>query len=336
MSPKPKEPTSDLLSPQTTSAVAGGIDCEQLFALMTQQLNLVVDTRRSGKLYSLLQKALETPTDDLKYLQTEGLHWLHRAARHNSLPAIDYLVKLYQPHSDRVAQTCLRRYLRQRVALRGNVEDLYALALNLTNPQTGLRKNYREASDCLRMAIQLEHPKSHLLIAQMYQRGLGVVRSHDQYLYHLEAAAEAGLVEAQIALARAYAQDGLFVQMERVEYWLTAAYRQDAPEACYLLGKLWYHQDGDCYSSRVVSLWERAAEAGIPEACYEIGRMLLTDPLQPDRRMEAIRYLCQAAQGGVFLANQLLYRHHYDASGRYIGMLRESLSEYVAEEQMLF
>ena len=89
MSPKPKEPASDLLSPQTTSAVAGGIDCEQLFALMTQQLNLVVDTRRSGKLYSLLQKALETPTDDLKYLQTEGLHWLHRAARHDSLPAID-------------------------------------------------------------------------------------------------------------------------------------------------------------------------------------------------------------------------------------------------------
>ena len=155
MSPKPKEPASDLLSPQTTSAVAGGIDCEQLFALMTQQLNLVVDTRRSGKLYSLLQKALETPTDDLKYLQTEGLHWLHRAARRDSLPAIDYLVKLYQPHYDRVAQTCLRRYLRQRVVLRGNVEDLYTLALHLTSPQTGLRKNYREASDCLRMAIQL-------------------------------------------------------------------------------------------------------------------------------------------------------------------------------------
>lgn len=234
MSPKPKEPTSDLLSPQTTSAVAGGIDCEQLFALMTQQLKLVVDTRRSGKLYSLLQKALETPTDNLKHLQTEGLHWLYRAARHDSLPAIDYLVKLYQSHSDRVAQTCLRRYLRQRVALRGNVEDLYALALHLTNPQTGLRKNYREASDCLRMAIQLGHPQSHLLLAQMYQRGLGVVRSHEQYLYHLEAAAEAGLVEAQIALARAYAQGGLFVQMDRVEYWLTAAFRQDAPEACYL------------------------------------------------------------------------------------------------------
>ena len=64
--------------------------------------------------------------------------------------------------------------------------------------------------------------------------------------------------------------------------------------------------------------------------------MLLTDPLQPARRTEAIRYLCQAAQNGVFLATQLLYRHHYDASGRYIGMLRESLSEYVAEEQMLF
>ena len=72
MSPKPKEPTSDLLSPQTTSAVAGGIDCEQLFALMTQQLTLVVDTRRSGKLYSLLQKELEAPTDSFRQRDYTG------------------------------------------------------------------------------------------------------------------------------------------------------------------------------------------------------------------------------------------------------------------------
>lgn len=336
MSPKPEEPTPDLLTSQATSAVAGGIDCERLFALMTQQLSLVVDTRRSGKLYRLLQKALETPTDNLKLLQTEGLHWLHRAARHDSLPAIDYLVKLYQPLADRAAQICLRRFLRQRAALRGSADDFYTLALHLMTPQTGLRKNYREASDCLRNAIQRGHRDAHLPLAQLYQRGAGVIRSHEQYLYHLEAAAQAGLEEAQIALARAYAQDGLFVQEERVEYWLSQAVQQGVPEALYLLGKLWYHQDGDHCTLRVRPLWQQAAEAGIPEACYQVGRLLLTDPQQATLRAEAIRYLCQAAQHGVYPAAQLLYRYQYDTSGRYIGILKEPLPDYAAIEQTLF
>lgn len=332
-----EEHRSDLVLVQTTSPVAQRVDCEQLFALMTQHLSFVVETRRASKLYSHLQRWQEDPSAiPLDLLQAEGLRWLQGVARHSVLPAIDYLVQLYQGCIDKAAQTALRRYLRLRVSLRGNAEDLYALAMHLTDAQTGLRKNYREASDCLRIATQLGHPKSHILLAQMYQRGAGVERSHDRYLYHLEQAAQAGLVEAQIALARAYGQEGLFAQMERVEYWLSKALLQNAPEACYLLGKLWYHQDGDCYTSRVIALWQQAADAEIPEACYEVGRMLLIDSEQASRRSEGIRYLCQAAQAGIYQARQLLYRHHYDVSGRYIGVLREPISDYTAVEQTLF
>lgn len=333
---KQGEYISDLVDHQPETSVAQGIDCNVLFTLMTLHLSSVTPTRRAYKLYSQLQKwQMKSTLVSPATLQLEGLRWLHALARQGYLPVIDYLVKLYQVHPDKSSQIILRRYLRLRVALRSNADDLYALALNLIG-HTRSRKNYREIILCLQKAVQIGHRESHLLLAQLYQRGLGVSCSYDQYMYHLEQAAKAGLADAQIALAKAYGQEELFARMDLMEHWLTQAVKQDAPEALYLLGKLWFHQDGDCYSLRVVPLWQRAAQAGVLEACYEVGRMLLTNPKQESRQDEGIRYLCRAAQGGIRKATQLLYQLRYDQSGRYIGVLKELRLDYVATDQTLF
>ncbi|MGN0869509.1 MAG: tetratricopeptide repeat protein [Akkermansia sp.] len=115
----------------------------------------------------------------------------------------------------------------------------------------------------------------------------------------LTRAAEEGYLPAQVDLAGIYlngGKGGLPPDHAAAFRWFSAAAAQGHTASHVFLGQLCYDGRGTPRDeAAALSHWRRAAEAGLAEAQYRLGRMLAQ---HPEQRREGIEWLTKAAREG--------------------------------------
>ncbi|MGN0864600.1 MAG: tetratricopeptide repeat protein [Akkermansia sp.] len=115
----------------------------------------------------------------------------------------------------------------------------------------------------------------------------------------LTRAAEEGYLPAQVDLAGIYlngGKNGLPPDHAAAFRWFCAAAAQGHTASHVFLGQLCYDGRGTPRDeAAALSHWRRAAEAGLAEAQYRLGRVLAQ---HPDQRREGIEWLTKAAREG--------------------------------------
>jgi TPR repeat protein len=141
-------------------------------------------------------------------------------------------------------------------------------------------------------AAQHGAPEAQYTLGTLYANGRGVPRDDAQAVQWLKAAAAQGYAPAQLALGKMYAA-GAGVPRDFAEAMRNFR-NADTPEAWYQLGLLYQQGLGTARSDAEAAVWWlKAAERGLAEAQYAIGRLYL------DRdTVEAYSWFALAAAAG--------------------------------------
>ena len=138
-----------------------------------------------------------------------------------------------------------------------------------------------------------------MLLATMNEGGLGMARDDEKAVSWLRKAAEAGNAEARHALAvRRLTGDGVEVDRKGATAELRAL-ATERPSAAFDLAQ-YLLANGEAEGERWL---EVAAEAGVPEAQYALGGLLMTRGSEVEaadhERARAIDWMVRAARGGL-------------------------------------
>ncbi len=175
------------------------------------------------------------------------------------------------------------------------------------------------------LACQPEQSAETLSPQAMYDKAQALLKpnaEHDESdftgaLSWLVKAAEGGLMRAQLDLGGIYFAGGKGVpaDMQKAYNWFSLAAAQGSKEAEVFLGILHYDGSlGKVDKAAAMKHWRAAADAGIAEGQYRLGRVLAQDATT---RKEGVEWLVKAAytvpQAATALGN-LYYKYLDDAS----------------------
>lgn len=150
----------------------------------------------------------------------------------------------------------------------------------------------------LRTRVRRGDARAALALARSLERD--APRDHGAARRAYEAAAEAGLADAQLELAEML-RDGRGGRRDLREAlrWLEAAARAGNPRAAHALGEALFHGEGAARDrAAAVRLYRRAARAGLGPAMFELGLALRAgDGVRRDEAA-ALRWLRRAADRG--------------------------------------
>ena len=89
---------------------------------------------------------------------------------------------------------------------------------------TGVRRNYKRALDFFQRAEALGYPRAAYYLGLIHLRGLARRADKDKGLQYLQACAEAGMPEADVALAMQCAEAAVSVaELEQAAQWVEKA-----------------------------------------------------------------------------------------------------------------
>lgn len=175
------------------------------------------------------------------------------------------------------------------------------------------------------LACQPEQSAESLSPQAMYDKAQALLKPNVEHnesdftgaLNWLVKAAESGLMRAQLDLGGIYFAGGKGVpaDMQKAYNWFSLAAAQGSREAEVFLGILHYDGSlGKVDKAAAMKHWRAAADAGIAEGQYRLGRVLAQDATT---RKEGIEWLVKAAytvpQAATALGN-LYYKYLDDAS----------------------
>jgi TPR repeat protein len=217
-------------------------------------------------------------------------------------------------------------------AKKNDAEAQYRLGLARLRGDN-IDQSMEEAAKLLTAAAEQGHAEAQFSVAGMYQHGSGVTRDMGTAVEWLRLAATQGLAPAQQKLGLLYVSAIADPTGDPdVERWLAEAAKTNAVTKyrvgrMYLLGDIvpqsdetareWFAQAVEQSSGLVImnmlendDLILRAAELGLPEAEFGVGRLYAQGTGVPKSGAEAVRWYRLAADHGILQA-QLTLGHVY-------------------------
>lgn len=170
----------------------------------------------------------------------------------------------------------------------------------------GVHVNYKKAFHWL---SQSDDPESQFLLAQCYSKGWGVTKNLDEALTLYMKAAEAGLVEAYLALGELYRFE--IKDLNKAVEWCEKDILKDSKSALFNLGCI-YNEVKNLEKS--YQYFQKAADLGCSISLLNMGVLLLNKGV-PQSNIEAAQYFKMAAEKGVVKAQYLLGNCYYDGIG---------------------
>jgi TPR repeat protein len=198
----------------------------------------------------------------------------------------------------------LRASLLQQAADRGEVEAQYRLGCCLAKGM-GLAQNRAQAAHWWEKAARAGHVAAASDLGGVLLAGEGVAPDPVAALPWLQQAADAGDATAQWNLGGMYvsAAGGLAQDREQALAWCHKAADQGFAPALATLGVLYAHLG---QSDKALHYLQQAAQAGDPEAQYNLALMYRSGKGTARNLERAFEWLCQAAEQGVASAQSKL------------------------------
>jgi TPR repeat protein len=150
--------------------------------------------------------------------------------------------------------------------------------------------------------------KSQLVLASLYERGIGVPASQQEALRWYKASANSGYPEAQFRVGQIYGRgEGVPVDRNEATRWYIKAAEQGHAEAQYYMGYRYEHGKGIAQNyGEAVRWYGKAAEQGNVSAMNGLGALNLLGHGVPQNQLEAYKWFNLAAVSGEreFIANR--------------------------------
>ncbi len=159
------------------------------------------------------------------------------------------------------------------------------------------KKNYREALQYTRKAVEGGYAPAQFSLGIMYELGHGVSKDLNQAIHWIRKAAEQGYANAQDILASMYEEGrGVDKNIDEALSWYLKAAEQNKPFAWICLGRIYKFHKNDY--NQALYCYRRAAELG--NSC---GQLYLGDMYEEGRGVnkdieEAVRWYRKAATQG--------------------------------------
>jgi uncharacterized protein len=235
--------------------------------------------------------------------QGRGLRWMEHAAKGGCVEARLQMGQRY--YAGEGVETNLARaeqYLRS-AAESGLAEAQTALGLLYRDSAPPL-ENPERAVDWLSRAVNQRHGAAFFPLSDLYERGVGVPRDLKKADELLRQAAELGVPQAQLRIARHYltgASGHAFPQDYRMALgWFKRAAGHGIAEAQYEVGVRYEQNEGVDAPDMAVAIesYLGAAEAGFAPAQHRLGQIYLYGQGVNQNLREARRWFSAAAQQG--------------------------------------
>lgn len=191
----------------------------------------------------------------------------------------------------------------QRAADAGSAEGQYLLAMVYGDRNSPFWHSAK-ALVLLNKAAEQHYPAALFALSEMYEKGAGVTRDikvADRWLYQ---AAQQGMPEAQLKLAKYYLT-GAFGHNFPLDYhqaleWFRRAAANGVAEAVYEVGVRYERNEGVDAMDKVqaAECFRRAAEMGYPPAQYRLGQLHMYGDTVSKNMEEAHRWFAAAAAQG--------------------------------------
>lgn len=220
------------------------------------------------------------------------------AARNKSRDAMMALIENYECGIGKAANPQLAQKWRDYAMYHGAVQVLHPYVRQLlksTNP-----RDHTEAVRILRQRIEEERgAQSAILLALMYQYGIGVEKNEDEAVQLLDFITKSGprenQAEALTELGKYSLQrDEPYYDPERALVSFKQAKELGSAEAAYELGKLYSSENTIVPQSvdNAIIEFRYAAEQNYRAAMHKLGKLLVK---KPDTQEEGLKWITQAA-----------------------------------------
>ena len=170
-----------------------------------------------------------------------------------------------------------------------------------TSQQTG--KGQKPSVDLLfwcSKAAEKGDARSQLVLAGLYERGIGVTASQADALKWYKAAATQGNLEAQFKVGQIYGRgEGVALDRNEATRWYLKAAEGGHVEAAYYMGYRYQHGKGATQNfPEAVRWYTKAAEQGNTDAMHGLGTLCLNGQGIPQNQVEAYKWFNLAAVSG--------------------------------------
>lgn len=168
--------------------------------------------------------------------------------------------------------------------------------------------NFTLALPILRDLATQGVPAAQFTLGEIYQQGRGVDADVNAAVQWIKRAADANYVPAQIALAEHYESGiGVVQDLDMAERWFLKAAASKDGVAQLQLGLYYIRLNTLTDFERAVSPLQAAAEKGLRDAQYFLGRLYLDGKgVEPDRAL-AMLWMSRASAQGHITAQRFLY-----------------------------
>lgn len=142
--------------------------------------------------------------------------------------------------------------------------------------------------------------RSQVVLAGLYERGVGVTASAVEALKWYKAAALQGNLEAQFKVGQIYGRgEGVAVDRNEATRWYLKAAEGGHVEAAYYMGYRCQHGKGTTQNfSEAVRWYAKAADQGNVDAMHGLGILTLQGQGVPQNQVEAYKWFNLAAVSG--------------------------------------
>lgn len=187
------------------------------------------------------------------------------------------------------------------------------------------QKDYKQAVRYYKLATRHQDAQANLMLAYCYEKGLGVQRDIKEARKNYLLAAESGLVEAQYRLGCILMT--AFEHSDAVK-WFEKAADAGHPDAFFKLGYCYEFGHGvPGNQAKAIELYQSAADRGNVDSQLKIG-----EHYKSRNPKQAVKYYSMAAQSGNIRAYNALYELSCKGYNTNDDKLQDKLSDYFQKE----
>ena len=181
----------------------------------------------------------------------------------------------------------------------------------------GCTVNTQRSFEIIQQLANRNHGEALYTMSACYYQGEFVPKSKEQGIIYWHRSADAGWLDAQIALARNYylggeADWGIKQDKAKAYYYASMAAKQDNPKGKSFMGD--YCAEEGKYDD-AVKWWKLASDEGEPYAQYKYAKAILTGNGDSKDIQQAVSLLQYAAENNVIDAVQMLGSMYFNGVG---------------------
>lgn len=243
----------------------------------------------------------------------QGLKWLKTAASQNDEDA-QFLLGFCYDNAYGVSENKVMALKYYQDAADNGEPNAMAIMGEKYLKGDGVEQDFDKAHDYINAGILRDNPRSYYLGAEVMYYGLGVEADIDKAAKWYKVAAENGVVDAYVDLARFYINGlGGMKQDERLGFeWMKKAADEDDVNGLAGVASCYHYGQGVNKNTwSAIDYYKKAADKGDAFSQYNLYRIYRYGDGVPSNNSEALKYLRLAAdQGDVDALHSLGYEYN--------------------------